>query len=107
MSLISGREQRWQQPVTLVLNLRGRSAYSSVSTNIRWIESENEVASKTSSGVTPATGQPLTERGMSPQAPSVMMPQSMNRLRTSGRSCTVSQWNWKFCRVVMSQKPRP
>ena len=107
MSLISGWQQWWRQPETAVLNLRGRSPYSSPrSSQSSWMESAKGFASNTSSGSMPDTGQPVTLRGMSPHAPAVAIPTASKRRRMSGTSWMVSQWNWKFWRVVMSQKPR-
>jgi hypothetical protein len=63
-------------------------------------------ASINSSASTPATGQPVTLRVTSPQAPSVVIPVRQSVSNTVGRSSIVTQWSWTFCRTVRSATPR-
>ncbi len=74
MSLISAWAQSSRQPVTLILNFRGRLAYSRLPVKNSEMARATGRASSTSSASTPATGQTSTLRAESPQAWTVVSP---------------------------------
>ena len=86
MSLISTRAQSSVQPVTAILNLRGRLAYS------RLPVKKAEMACGHREGVDdlvasiPDTGHEQTLRAESPQAWTVVRPTSQNRCQMRGTS---------------------
>ena len=84
MSLISACAQSSTQPVTLILNLRGRFAYSRLPVKYSVIASATGRASNISSASKPATGQHETFRAESPHAWSVVRPTFSNRCQIRG-----------------------
>ena len=64
-------------------------------------------ASKSSFGVSPATGQPTTLRILSIPVWSVMSPTLFKRCQISGTLLMVNQRSWICCRVVISANPLP
>ena len=65
------------------------------------------VPSTTSSAAMPATGEPSTTRGVSPQASAVVRPTPSRRRQISGTSSMRIQCSWMFCRSVTSAMSRP
>jgi hypothetical protein len=63
-------------------------------------------ASISSCASTPATGQPVTLRTTSPQAPRGESPTESSASTAAGRDSTVSQCNWIAWRVVISARLR-
>ena len=102
MSSISTRAQSSRQPVTAILNFRGRLAYSRLPVKKAEIAWATGRASTTSSASTPETGHEQTLRAESPQAWTVVRPTSQNRCQIRGMSSMRSQWSWIVWRVVMS-----
>ena len=41
-----------------------------------------------------------------PQASRVVIPAAASSRIASSASCSLTKWNWTFCRVVMWPKPR-
>ena len=102
MSLMSAWAQSSVHPVTEILNLRGRLAYSRLpvkKSETAWAMGSPLNASPAS---TPETGQLRTLRAESPQAWTVVSPTAANRRQIRGMSSMRSQWIWMVCRVVMS-----
>ena len=102
MSLISAWAQSSRQPVTLILNLRGRLAYSRLPVKKSEMARATGRASRTSSASTPDTGQHKTLRAESPHACTVVSPTSAKRSQMRGTSPMRIQWIWMVWRVVMS-----
>ncbi len=59
-----------------------------------------------SSAAMPATGDPSTTRGQSPQASVVDSPTPSSFCQIVGMSSTRTQCSWMFCRSVMSAVSR-
>ena len=106
MSLISCTTSRLGWPVSAVLNLRGRLLKAGSPTQRSAMAFACGVGSMISSAAMPATGLTRKPRGVSPQASVVLSPTAASRVQISGRSSTRSQWNWMFCRSVMSAVSR-
>ena len=102
MSLISTWAQSSVQPVTPILNLRGRLAYSRLPVKNAEIAWATGKASKTSLGSTPETGHEHTLRAESPHACTVVTPTSQKRCQIRGTSSMRIQWSWMSWRVVRS-----
>ena len=102
MSLISTRAQSSRHPVTAILNLRGRLAYSRLPVKKAETAWATGRASTTSSASTPETGHEHTLRDESPHACTVVRPTSKNRCQTRGMSSMRSQCSWMSWRVVRS-----
>ena len=102
MSLISTWAQSSMQPVTAILNLRGRLAYSRLPVKKAEMAWATGRASTTSSASTPDTGQEHTLRAESPHAWTVVSPTSPKRCQIRGTSSMRSQWSWMVWRVVRS-----
>ena len=103
MSLISTRAQSSVQPVTAILNLRGRLAYS------RLPVKNAEMASRHGQRVDdlllrrcPRPGSEHTLRAESPHACTVVNPTSQKRCQIRGTSAMRIQWSWMSWRVVRS-----
>ena len=86
MSLISTRAQSSVQPVTAILNLRGRLAYSRLPVKKAEIAWATGNASTTSSASMPDTGHEQTLRAESPHACTVVNPTSQKRCQIRGTS---------------------
>ena len=65
------------------------------------------VPSMISSAAIPATGEPRTTRGVSPQASVVDRPTDSSSRQISGMSSIRIQCSWMFWRSVMSAVSRP
>ena len=102
MSLISAWAQSSMQPVTDILNLRGRLAYSRLPVKKSEIARATGRASNASLASTPETGQLSTLRAESPQACTVVSPTAANRRQIRGMSSMRSQWICTVWRVVRS-----
>ena len=102
MSLISAWAQSSTHPVTDILNLRGRLAYSRLPVKKSETLRAMGRASKASWASTPETGQLSTFRDESPHAWTVVSPTAANRRQTRGMSSMRSQWIWTVWRVVRS-----
>jgi hypothetical protein len=102
MSLISAWAQSSTHPVTDILNLRGRLAYSRLPVKKSETLRAMGRASKASWASTPETGQLRTLRAESPQACTVVSPTAANRRQMRGMSSIRSQWIWTVWRVVRS-----
>ena len=102
MSLISAWAQSSTHPVTEILNLRGRLAYSRLPVKKAETASATGRPSKASWASTPDTGQLSTLRAESPQAWTVVRPTAANRRQMRGMSSMRSQWIWTVWRVVRS-----
>ena len=94
MSLISTRAQSSVQPVTAILNLRGRFAYSLLPVKNAERACATGRASTTSDWSMPETGQEHTLRAESPQACTVVSPTSQKRCQMRGTSAMRIQCNW-------------
>ena len=86
MSLISTRAQSSVQPVTAILNLRGRLAYSRLPVKKAEMACATGSASTTSSVSMPDTGHEQTLRAESPHAWTVVNPTSQKRCQMRGTS---------------------
>ena len=106
MSWISWATSWCGLPLTAVLNFRGRFASSGSPMNRRTISLIAGVPSTISSAAIPATGEPRTTRGVSPQASVVIRPAPSSGAQIAGMSSIRIQWYWMFCRSVMSAVPR-
>src|SRR5829696_917771 len=106
-SLTSGWAQRWRQPETDILNLRGRLENSLVRAMRASTASRSPVASNHSPASTPATGQPSTLRTVSPHAWRLLRPIRSSSSRMAGTSSITTQWSWMFWRSVTSARLRP
>ena len=103
MSLISAWAQSSTQPVTEILNLRGRLAYSRLPVKKAGDRlGRPGGASKASWASTPDTGQHSTLRAESPHACTVVRPTAANRRQIRGMSSMRSQWICTVWRVVRS-----
>ena len=103
MSLISAWAQSSRQPVTLILNLRGRLAYS------RLPVKNSEIARATRQGVEDLVGVDARHRAAQDVAGRVAarldrrQPDLVEAApRCSGTSAMRTQWSWMSWRVVMS-----
>ena len=65
------------------------------------------MASMISSASTPARGQPIITRGVSPHASCVESPTASSRSQIAGTSSIRIQCSWMFCRSVTSATSRP
>ena len=93
MSLISTRAQSSVQPVTAILNLRGRLAYSRFPVKKAEMAWATGNACTTSPASIPETGQEQTLRAESPQACTVVSPTSQKRCQMRGTSAIRIQWS--------------
>ena len=105
-SLISCATSWCGEPLIAVLNLRGRLENASSPTQRSTIARIAGVPSMISSAATPATGEPRTTRGVSPQASVVSRPTSSRRSQIAGTSSTRIQCSWMFWRSVRSAVSR-
>ncbi len=86
MSLISTRAQSSPQPVTAILNLRGRLAYSRLPVKKAETARATGSASTSSPASIPETGHEQTLRAESPHACTVVSPTSQKRCQIRGTS---------------------
>ena len=107
MSCVSGWQQFSRQPVIVTLNLRGRLVNSLLPSSRCVNSSAIGVASNSSLGVIPPTGQPQTPRTLSIPVCMVVRPTASSCRQISGTSPIVNQRICTCCRVVRSQKPWP
>ena len=107
MSLISCAVHWAAHPLIAVLNLRGRLVNSGLPAATASVARSTALASMISSAQMPATGQPRMLRGTSPQAWRLDRPAPSSRSQICGTSSIRIQWNWTFCRSVMSARSRP
>ncbi len=105
--MISCATSRRGLPEMAVLNLRGRFDSSGSPMKRSTISATAGLPSMISSAAMPATGDPSTTRGTSPQASVVDRPTDSRRRQISGTSSTRIQCSWMFCRSEMSAVSRP
>ena len=74
--------------------------------NRRLISAIGPSASTISSAAIPATGEPSTTRGQSPQASVVSQSDRLERRQIAGTSSIRIQCSWMFCRSVRSAESR-
>ena len=65
------------------------------------------VQSKSSFASSPATGQPVMLRTVSPQPPAVVIPAASRSAKTFGSSASFNQCSWTHWRVESSPSPLP
>src|SRR5258708_4127946 len=93
VSLSSTRAQSSVQPVTAILNLRGRLEYSRLPVKNAEIACATGSAATISFSSMPDTGHEHTFRAESPQACTVVNPTSQKRCQMRGTSAMRIQWS--------------
>ncbi len=107
MQLISGMSHCAGHADTVILCLRGRSRYSAWVVKYALTSSTTGETSNVSSARTPARGQPVMLRTVSPQPVVVFRPAWPRWSRISGTCDSLMKWSWTFCLVESSAYPSP